>query len=108
MKVSSKAIEKIKAFEGFEPKRYICPAGKATIGYGHVLNPKEISTITSITEKEAEKAKLIDETLLSAEYTPIHIDKQNIVSMILDRVKLKQDIQGSSLQKLENKLKELV
>jgi len=28
------AISMIKAFEGFRPKPYLCPAGKATIGYG--------------------------------------------------------------------------
>jgi len=28
------AIDMIRAFEGFEAKPYLCPAGKATIGYG--------------------------------------------------------------------------
>lgn len=108
-KASDQLTKKLVGVPDFSHIRIRAPEGHVIF---NVLDhfKKEYMTLTfsKITEKEAEKAKLIDETLLSAEYTPIHIDKQNIVSMILDRVKLKQDIQGSSLQKLENKLKELV
>ncbi|HYC64626.1 MAG TPA: lysozyme [Reyranellaceae bacterium] len=31
----------IKAFEGFSPTVYVCPAGYPTIGYGHVVQPGE-------------------------------------------------------------------
>lgn len=31
----------IKRFEGFRASRYLCPAGKPTIGYGHVILPGE-------------------------------------------------------------------
>ena len=34
MKTSDKGLDLIKASEGFEPKPYLCPAGKWTIGYG--------------------------------------------------------------------------
>lgn len=37
MKVSENAIKLIKEFEGFSSKLYRCPAGKLTIGYGHVV-----------------------------------------------------------------------
>ena len=37
MKVSENAIALIKKFEGFSPRLYTCPAGKLTIGYGHVV-----------------------------------------------------------------------
>lgn len=30
-------LEVIQHYEGFHPEPYICPAGKRTIGYGHVL-----------------------------------------------------------------------
>lgn len=37
MIISQKGIDLIKKFEGFSDKEYICPAGKPTIGYGHVV-----------------------------------------------------------------------
>lgn len=37
MITSQKGIDLIKKFEGFSNKEYICPAGKPTIGYGHVI-----------------------------------------------------------------------
>jgi lysozyme len=47
MKTGTKAIELIKEFENFEPKAYICPAGKNTIGYGHVIsNYEDLKVIT--------------------------------------------------------------
>lgn len=41
MKTSQKGLDLIKKFEGFSDKEYICPAGKPTIGYGHVILPSE-------------------------------------------------------------------
>lgn len=37
MKTGPAGIELIKSFEGFSPTIYLCPAGKPTIGYGHVV-----------------------------------------------------------------------
>jgi lysozyme len=41
MKVSDNGLAIIKHFEGFGERTYRCPAGKATIGYGHVLLPAD-------------------------------------------------------------------
>jgi len=41
MITSQKGIDLIKKFEGFSDKEYICPAGKPTIGYGHVILANE-------------------------------------------------------------------
>jgi lysozyme len=41
MKVSEEGKCLIKKFEGCELKAYRCPAGKLTIGYGHVKGVKE-------------------------------------------------------------------
>lgn len=41
MKTSQKGLDLIKKFEGFSDREYICPAGKPTIGYGHVILPNE-------------------------------------------------------------------
>jgi lysozyme len=39
--ITPDAIELIKEFERFSPIPYICPAGLATIGYGHVIKKGE-------------------------------------------------------------------
>tara|TARA_R100000781_G_scaffold112477_1_gene79730 strand:- start:436 stop:927 length:492 start_codon:yes stop_codon:yes gene_type:complete len=41
MKISEEGKSLIKKFEGCELKAYKCPAGKWTIGFGHVKNVKE-------------------------------------------------------------------
>jgi lysozyme len=53
MKTSQKGLDLIKKFEGFSDKEYICPAGKVTIGYGHVILPNE-DFQQPMTKKEAE------------------------------------------------------
>jgi len=39
--VSPAAIDLVKQFEGCRLQAYLCPANKLTIGYGHVLHPKD-------------------------------------------------------------------
>lgn len=39
--ISEEGIEVIKSYEGFVPTPYKCPAGKLTIGYGHVLKKND-------------------------------------------------------------------
>ncbi len=53
MITSQKGLDLIKKFEGFSDKEYICPAGKATIGYGHVILPSD-NFPSYLTRKEAE------------------------------------------------------
>lgn len=53
MKISLEGIDLIKKYEGFFRKKYLCPAGFPTIGYGHRIAPWD--TYTSITKKQAEK-----------------------------------------------------
>jgi lysozyme len=52
VEVSQQAVNLIKEFEGFSPVPYKCPAGKNTIGYGHVIEAKPF--LTHITQEEAE------------------------------------------------------
>jgi GH24 family phage-related lysozyme (muramidase) len=40
---SVRGLALIRSFEKFEPKAYLCPAGKLTIGYGHNLEARGIS-----------------------------------------------------------------
>lgn len=54
MQISSVGIDLIKKFEGLSLKRYICPAGKPTIGFGHVMLPHEnIRNIITPAEADA-------------------------------------------------------
>lgn len=106
---SDQLTKKLKNIPDFSHIRVRASEGHAIFNVLDQFKKDYLTLIfTKITDKEAEKPKLIDESLLNAEYTPIHIDKENIVAMILDRVKARQDVQGHSLQRLENKLKDLV
>ena len=58
MKTSQVGINLIKHYEGFYSKPYRCPAGKWTIGYGHVINdgrvlPVDCDRVFSIGEIDA-------------------------------------------------------
>jgi len=58
MKTSLKGINLIKKFEGFKSYPYTCPAGKLTVGYGHVIDEKDtiLAKATSpISEEKAEE-----------------------------------------------------
>ena len=57
--ISQQGLELIKRYEGFSPKRYICPAGKPTIGYGHVMAENE-DIPEEISHEEANKLLLRD------------------------------------------------
>jgi len=59
MNISQKGIDIIKKFEGFRSEKYICPAGKKTIGYGHVIHENDINK-NKITQEEAERVLLED------------------------------------------------
>jgi lysozyme len=41
MKISEQGLALIRQYEGFSDTLYICPAGKPTIGYGHVVRSGE-------------------------------------------------------------------
>lgn len=57
--IGQNGIELIKSFEGFSETEYLCPAGKRTIGYGHVLDENEFYP-QGITPTEAEIMLLDD------------------------------------------------
>lgn len=62
MKASDKCIEAIKAFEGFRPVAYRCPAGVLTIGYGHTKGVHQKMRIS-----EARATELLREDLREVE-----------------------------------------
>jgi len=62
--ISQKGLDFIQKFEGLKLKVYLCPAGKKTIGYGHVLGATE--RYSEITKETAENILKYD--LKSTEY----------------------------------------
>jgi len=61
LKISKEGLSLIRRFEGFSPMPYVCPAGVLTIGYGHVVQDKDvIGRGARITEAEAEQLLLRD------------------------------------------------
>lgn len=70
MNTSKKGFDLIKQFEGFKDYAYLCPTGKPTIGYGHVINDELLDLIKAtapITESHAEK--LLQDDVKEAEDT---------------------------------------
>jgi lysozyme len=59
MKTSAKGIKLIKEWEGFSAVIYKCPAGKNTIGYGHVVRRGE-TFVQPMTKKQATDLLRID------------------------------------------------
>lgn len=57
MKTSEKGLDLIKQFEGFKDYVYICPAGKPTIGYGHVIDSKLVALTKAAPRMTREKAE---------------------------------------------------
>lgn len=49
---SQRGLDLIKGFEKFAPNLYRCPAGKPTLGYGHVLRPSEKFTRVSLQQAD--------------------------------------------------------
>lgn len=54
------ALQKLRVFEGLRLAPYLCPAGKWTIGYGHVIQAGERHLMAGIDEPMAEKLLLND------------------------------------------------
>jgi lysozyme len=78
--VSEQGLALIRQFEGFSAKPYLCPAGKPTIGYGHLIKngdfPGEISKI------EAEK--LLKQDVMVAESAIFQLVKVELTQNQLD------------------------
>lgn len=58
MNISSYGIALIKEFEGFSAQAYRCPAGKWTVGYGHLIGADSLHG--AVTEAQAEILLLQD------------------------------------------------
>jgi GH24 family phage-related lysozyme (muramidase) len=86
--VSSRCTALIKSEEGYQARRYLCPAGKPTIGYGHVILPRE-NFPQPMTEAAAEALLLRDlapvENYLSATFPGINQHQRRAGLLCLQR-----------------------
>lgn len=53
LKISLDGIELVAYFEGYKAKPYVCPGGKLTIGYGHVILDNEKEYLTYVNPNQA-------------------------------------------------------
>ena len=81
MKISSNGLDLITRWEGLKLTRYICPAGKPTIGVGHVILPNENipNTITrefamELLKKDVERFERAVNTLITVELNQNQFD----------------------------------
>jgi lysozyme len=58
MQISEKGLSLIKKEEKFMARKYLCPAGKPTIGYGHVILVSE-AHLNTATLTEAQASELL-------------------------------------------------
>ena len=58
--IDKKGFDFIKNWEKFESKPYKCPAGKMTIGFGHVILDKETFDLEGISLSKAEELLRVD------------------------------------------------
>ncbi len=70
----------IAGFEGFRQQSYVCPAGKLSIGYGHVIQPGEqFASLTptaalSLLQQDAQREALPVSRALTRELMPYEQD----------------------------------
>lgn len=70
--ITEMGLDLIRYFEGFSPTVYICPAGYATIGYGHLLRGKEQQQFEqSITEEQA--GRLLRQDVRASEHAVLRL-----------------------------------
>jgi lysozyme len=67
LKTSQKGLDLIRHFEGFEPKVYLCSAGKKTIGIGTLIDTKEEEWLLTAKITEAQAFDLLKKDLVKFE-----------------------------------------
>lgn len=67
MTTGEKGLAIIKHYEGFRSKKYICPAGLPTIGYGTVIDTPEEQWLHNATITEAQATELLKKDVAIAE-----------------------------------------
>jgi lysozyme len=108
MQISQEGLALIKRFEGFSPTPYICPAGKETIGYGHVIHPVESYPPEGISEAEAEKLLKQDvsyaESILEhAVLVPLSQSQFDALASLIYNIGIKAFVNSTLLRRLNER-----
>ena len=104
MKVSQQGLELIKYFEGLRLERYFCPAGKPTIGYGHVMKTGEPIKITQEEAEELLKKDLevFEKELMNLVQVPISQNQFDALLSFIYNLGSKQLGNSTLLTRLNN------
>ena len=102
----SNAIEIIKEFEGCKLNKYLCPAGKPTVGWGHLILDDE--RIVRLTQEEADALLLRDVTRIANAIQPYvkypYMNENEFCALVSFAFNLgPQSLLTSTLLKLYNK-----
>ena len=113
--ITQEGLDLIKHFEGFSPSVYTCPAGYATIGYGHLITKSEsFKTITEDAAQEllrsdaeaAERAVLryIDVPLTDGQFDALVSFTFNLGSGALQRSTLRRKVNRQAHSEVPSQL----
>lgn len=105
MNISENGLNLIKKEEGFKQKPYVCPAGKLTIGYGHVILPNE--SFTEINEIQATQllkndVAIAEDCINNSVKVPITQDQFDALISFVFNVGRKAFLESTLLRNLNN------
>jgi lysozyme len=108
MRISQNGLDLIKQHESFSPTVYICPAGKPTVGFGHVVLPNE--SFTRISEQEAEDllckdVSIAENCINNAVKVPITQNQFDALVSFVFNVGCAAFLKSTLLRKLNNEIK---
>jgi lysozyme len=108
MKISDHGINLICSFEGFRSMPYICPGGKVTIGYGHVVHHKETYPYPQIPQDLgrqilAKDVSKFEEQLKSVVKVPLTQNQYDALVSLIFNVGISAFKKSKFLKKLNNK-----
>jgi lysozyme len=105
MNISQKGIDFIKKYEGLQLKPYKCPAGKWTIGYGHVTTAEKYDIITEETAEQLllEDIKTAENVINSVVSIPLKQCQFDALVSLVYNIGNKQFLKSKGLTFLNNK-----
>ena len=85
-RIAKGGLEILKHYESFKSKKYKCPAGKPTIGYGHVILPSEPhlnTAVLTIAQAEELLAKdMVPREQVVKEYVKVELTQHQFDALV--------------------------
>jgi lysozyme len=105
--INKAGLDLVKQYEGFRATAYVCPAGKLTIGYGHVILEHEQSLRTArISMDEALsilRAEMVDAERAVERYIKVELSDNQFAELYSFTFNLGGgNLKGSTLRRLLN------